>query len=239
MLRLIVCLLLLVGSALAADLPDATPLHPSARFTPCGPALAHGALVWLHGSPDPVALGPPDEPDWVGRMAARGLDIWRFDRRRGEDKLATGGDVLARGVTTLRKAGYRRIVVAGHSRGAWIALSILSHPGLADGVVAISPAAFGTRPERQAEAMAAWAAIWGAAGRAKTRVVLVQLADDPYDSNPTRRQQVAVQESQRAGLALLSVFQPSEPRGHIGVYDPAFDSALGERLAEFADKPIQ
>jgi pimeloyl-ACP methyl ester carboxylesterase len=236
--RLIVCLLL-VWPARAADLPVAAPLpvadplHVSANFTPTGPAAANGVLVWLHGSPDPAASGPPDEPDWVARMAATGFDIWRFDRQRRQDPLGSGAEILARGVAALRAGGYRQIIVAGHSRGAWIALSVLARPGLADGVVAISPAAFGSRPERQVEAMTAWTAMWQAVGPAKTRVVLVQLADDPYDPDPVSRRDVAVAESRRAGLALLSVFLPDGPRGHIGVYEPSFDAALGARITEF------
>jgi pimeloyl-ACP methyl ester carboxylesterase len=234
-LRLIVWLLLLAVPATAASLPDAPPLHPSSRFTAVGPAQARGALVWLHGVPDAAAPAPPDEPDWVGRMAHRNLDIWRFDRKRGQDSLGPGAEALARGVVALRAGGYRRIIVAGHSRGGWIALSILAHAGLADGVVAISPAAFGTRPERQAEAMANWTDMWHAAGPAHTSVVLVQLAEDPYDPDPGRRLAVAVAQCRRAGLPLLSVFLPPAPRGHIGAYDPAFDADLGARIAGFVD----
>jgi pimeloyl-ACP methyl ester carboxylesterase len=168
-------------------------------------------------------------------MAARGLDIWRFDRTRGADPLVGSAEALVRGVQALRAGGYRRVLVAGHSRGAWIALSVLAHPGLVDGVVAISPAAFGTRPERQAEGMAAWTALWRAAGRAHTPVVLVQLADDPYDPTPARRHDVAVADSRRVGLKLLSVFLPEQPRGHGGVYDPAFDTLWGARIANFVE----
>lgn len=170
-------------------------------------------------------------------MAARGLDIWRFDRKRGEDPLGPSAEALQRGVEELRTSGYRRVFVAGHSRGAWIALTILAHPRLADAVISISPAAFGTRPERQPEAMAAWAALWRAAGQAETPVVLVQLADDPYDPTPERRRDIAVAASQRAGLRLLSVFLPAEPRGHNGAYDPSFDTLLGRDIAAFVTAP--
>jgi pimeloyl-ACP methyl ester carboxylesterase len=234
-LRLILALLLLALPAWAGQLPDAAPFHPAAGWTPEGPARARGALVWLHGAMGPADTVPPDPPAWVGRMAARHLDIWRFDRRRGADALASSDAGLARGTAALRAAGYRRIIIAGHSRGGWIALSILAHPGLADGVVVISPGAFGTRPERQAESRASWQAMWQAAGRARTRVVLVQLADDPFDPDPPQRRAVAVQQARRAGLRLWPLFQPREPRSHVGVYDPAFDSRLGAAIARFVD----
>jgi pimeloyl-ACP methyl ester carboxylesterase len=235
LLRLILLLALTLapGWAWATDLPDASPFQASPTFHPVGPQLAHGALVWLHGTYDPAAGGPPDEPDIVARLAAGGLDVWRFNRARGQDALDTSGAGLARGLEALRHAGYQNVVVAGHSRGAWIALEALAHAGLADAVVSISPAAFGTRPERQAEAMATWAAMWRAAARAHTRVVLVQLQDDPYDPFPVQRREIAVAESKRAGLQLLSVFLPPEPRGHIGVYEPDFDVLFGAQMAGF------
>ncbi|MDR3538653.1 MAG: hypothetical protein P4L71_19310 [Acetobacteraceae bacterium] len=239
MLRLILLLLLLaagtaeMGPAWGADLPEAPPFHVSATFHPVGPIAAQGALVWLHGTYDRAAAGPPAEPDIVGRLAAGGFDVWRFDRTRGADGLDAGGEGLVRGLEALRRAGYRRLLVAAHSRGAWIALRVLAHAGLADGVVAISPAAFGPRPERQAEAMADWTAMWRAARPAQTRVVLVQLREDPYDPDPAARRDVAVAESKRAGLKLLSVFLPDQPRGHIAAYMPDFDVRLGAQIAGF------
>lgn len=233
--RLILLLALWVAPAMAATLPDAPPLHPVEAFAPQGPAQARGALVWIPGTYGRDQTGPPPEPDLVHRMAGLDLDVWRFDRRRGEDPLAGSADSLARGLTALRKGGYRRLILAGHSRGAWIALTALAHPGLADAIIAVSPAAFGTGPARQVEAMAAWRSLWTAAKPGRTTVALVQLADDPYDPKAAERRDIAVGAAKRAGLELLSIFQPPEPRGHIGVYEPAFDDLLGQRIADFAD----
>jgi pimeloyl-ACP methyl ester carboxylesterase len=168
-------------------------------------------------------------------MAARGLDVFQFLRPRGNDPLVGSGEGLARGLASLRAAGYRRIVVAGHSRGAWIALTALAHPGLADSIVAVSVAAHGTRPERQTQARADWQALWASASAAPTRVVLVQLCDDPYDPDPTWRLEVAKASVARAGLRLLSVFLPPVPRGHVGFYESEFDGTLGAAIADFAD----
>lgn len=225
MLRLIVCLLL-AFPAFAADLPFVV----SPNFTPTGPTTAQGALVWLHGTYAADAPGPPDEPDIVARLAGQGLDVWRFNRARGQDPLGGSGETLARGLAGLRSSGYRRIVVAGHSRGAWIALTAIEH---ADVVVAISPAAFGTRPERQAEGMRAWRTLWESMRRSRARVVLVQLADDPYDPYPDERLSIVRAHADRVGLTLLSLLHPAQPRGHIGVYEPEFDETLGDGIAAF------
>jgi pimeloyl-ACP methyl ester carboxylesterase len=228
LLRLIVFLLLLSGRVWAGDPPFLRDMD----FAYAGPSVAKGALVWIHGTYGRDQTGPPPPPDFVGREASFGMDVWCFDRERSDDPLDRGATILARGVTDLRALGYRRVIVAGHSRGAWIALTVLAHPGLADGVVAFSPAAHGTREERKAQAMADWAALWDAAVDSGTHVVLAQLADDPWDPDPARRLAIA---RHRFGGNLMSIFQPSAPKGHAGVYEPAFDELFGARIAGFVN----
>jgi pimeloyl-ACP methyl ester carboxylesterase len=222
-----VWLLVVSGPVCAAD----SPFVPAPGFTLRGSDLASGALVWIPGTYGKDQTGPPAPPDYVGREAALEMDIWVFDRDRGDDPLDRGAQLLARGLRVLRdQEGYRRIIVAGHSRGAWIALTALAHPDLADAVVAFSPAAHGTRDEHKARAMADWITLWDAAINKGTRVVLVQFADDPYDPDPARRLAIACD---RFGPNLLSIFQPAEPKGHTGVYDPAFDAHFGALITRF------
>jgi pimeloyl-ACP methyl ester carboxylesterase len=218
--------LVLCGVAYADDMPFAR--APEFKFT--GPTVARGALLWIHGTYGRDQTGPPPPPDFVGREAATGLDIWCFNRDRGDDPLARGAEILARGVKLLRGMGYRRVIVAGHSRGAWIALSILAHPGLADAVVAFDPAAHGRGEDGRAQAMTDWSALWQAAVIDGTRVVLVQLADDAWDPDPARRLAIA---RDRAGDHLLSIFRPDAPKGHAGVYDPMFDTLFGEQIESY------
>ncbi len=235
MLRLILAWLLLAAPAWAQRLPDAPPLVPAPGFTAEGPGAARGALVWLHGAYDSRAMPPPPPPEWVVRMARRHLDIWRYDRISGQDGLAAGAAGLERGLRALRAGGYHRIIVAGFSRGAWIALTADHHPGLADAVVALSPAAHGTSPEKQARAIAEWETLWREMAAGAGRVVLAQLRDDPYDPDPKRRQDIARAASLRAGFRMLPIFLPDQPRGHLGSYDPLFDARFGEAIATFTD----
>jgi pimeloyl-ACP methyl ester carboxylesterase len=199
-------------------------------FAFAGPVAAKGVLVWVPGTYGKDRTGPPDTPDFVGREAASGMDVWCFNRDRGNDPLDSGAKILAYEIQTLRDQGYREVVVAGHSRGAWIALTALAHPGLADAVVAFSPAAHGTREERKAQAMADWTALWDAAVNNGTRVVLVQFLDDPYDPDPALRLAIA---RTRLRANLMSIFEPAEPKGHAGVYEPAFDEHFGAAIAGF------
>jgi pimeloyl-ACP methyl ester carboxylesterase len=235
MFRLILLVLVLALSlTAAAPLPDAPPLHPSPAFTQAGPEQARGVVVWLHGGYDSDTEPLPPVQDWVARLARRGYDIWRFDRTPGQDPLIAGGDALVRGIATLRGGGYRRVIVAGQSRGAFIALAALAHPELVDAVAAISPAAHGTRPERRAQAMADFRDRLDAA-RGPMRFALVQLDDDPFDLDPDGRVAVAREAAARPGILLLLIDRPPAPRGHMGSYEPQFDALFGVGLARFLD----
>jgi pimeloyl-ACP methyl ester carboxylesterase len=227
LLRIVVLLTVLCGAARAADFP----FVPARGFPVRGSDLAAGALVWIPGTYGKDQTGPPPPPDWVGREAAMEMDIWEFNRDRDDDPLDRGAELLARGLRMLHdEKGYRRIVVAGHSRGAWIALTALAHPDLVQAVVAFSPAAHGTAEARKGQAMADWTSLWDAAFNGGAHVVLVQLADDPWDPDPARRLAIACD---RFGSNLLSIFQPAQPKGHAGVYEPAFDEQFGALITRF------
>ena len=228
MLRLIFLLVL----AAATPLPDAPPFHPSPAFTPAGPETAKGAIVWLHGGYDSDTDKNPPEPAWVGRLAAAHWDIFRFDRTPGQDPLLPGGEALVRGLAALRAGGYRHVIVAGHSRGAFIAMAALARPELAEAVALISPAAHGTNPDRRAQAMADFQSRLDDA-RGPQRRAFVQLNDDPFDPDPDARAQAVRVAAARAGDALLLIARPPEPRGHMGGYDTEFDTVFGKKLAEF------
>lgn len=200
---------------------------------PAGPVMARGAVVWLHGSYDPTSEARPDDPAWLSAVRARGYDMWHFNRPRRPDPLTEGGAGLVDGLAALRRAGYRRVVVAGFSRGAFIALSALARPDLADAVLAISPAAHGRRVERRGEALAAFEALLQA-GQA-TRFGLVMLRDDAWDPGPAQRAEMArVSAPARAGMLLL-VDRPEGVADHMGSFSPEFAARFGACLAAFAD----
>ena len=226
-----------IASSARAQLPTAPPLRTPPAFAAAGPVAARGAFVWLHGAYD-SSLPPPAEPPIIRRFAASGWDIWRFDRTTGHDPVGLGGDQLILGLQGLRAGGYKRIIVGGHSRGAFIALNALRVPGLADGYLLASPAAHGPRTDRRAQAMADFNALLNAAVPAPGgRIASLQFADDPLDPDPSQRRAAMEAMAKRTGLRLLSIFAPREPRGHLGIYDGDFDRLFGAELSGFLTPP--
>ncbi|MBN8889697.1 MAG: hypothetical protein J0H91_05330, partial [Rhodospirillales bacterium] len=148
------------------------------------------------------------------------------------------GAALLRGLAALRADGYRRVVVAGHSRGAFIGLAALARPDLADAVAAISPAAHGTDPARRPAAVAAFAARMAAIPPEPAhpaRFAFATLRGDPLEPGADQRLALVRAAAARTGLRLLLIDRPADPVGHMGGYEPAFDARFGACLAAFLD----
>ena len=230
--------LFLVAPPAAAGPPEALPFLPSAVFPIQGPATAKGALVWLQGGIAQGQFLPPEypegqpAPDWLARIPAAGWDVWRHNRIAGQDALSTGADSLIHGLEALHAAGYRHVVVAGFSRGAFIALSALSRPDLVEAIAVLSPAAHGTSPARREQALADYAARLAAA-RGPMRFALAQFNDDPFDPDPALRARQAAAMASRTGMTFLLIDRPQAPTGHMASYEPEFDPEFGARLVAF------
>lgn len=228
---LLLALLLLASGAQAEQAgalrsDPAVPLH--------GAAQAAGALVWIH--PFARELPAPAAPEWTSGLTGAGWDLWRFDRAGGPDPLAAGAERLAAGTAALRDLGYRRIVLLGESRGAFIALVALRHAGLADAVVLAAPAAHGRSAERRPQALADFAAALQAASpQAARRLALLLFADDSWDPDPAQRAALFAAASRRLGVAALLVDRPVAPVGHGGLQEPDFATRLAPCLLRFLD----
>ncbi len=202
--------------------------RPDPAFPRHGAARAAGALVWLHAHYTEGA--PPALPPFLEPLAAR-WDVWRIDRPPRFDPLDPGAALLAEAVAALRRDGYRKVAMVGESRGAFIAVMALRYPALADALVALAPAAHGTRVERRAQALADWrAALAATAPGAVARGGLVLFAGDPYDPDPAARAAAFLDAMRNAGAKALVIDQPEIPMGHGAARDPAFDPRFGARL---------
>jgi hypothetical protein len=238
MIRALVLLLALSGGAAAEQ---AGVLATANGVTPRD-AAATGAMVWLH--PHYTEGEPPEPPPFMeGRLAAAGWDLWRYDRGPGFTPPPPGGGTgplnlgvaaLAEGTAALRARGYRRVLLVGESRGAFIMLGALRVPGIADAMVFAAPAAHGRSEARRPQALADFTAALAAAVPGP-RLALFLFADDPWDPDPAARAALFRAAVARLGTPALLVDRPAAPRGHGGVVEPEFDAIFGPCLQALLD----
>lgn len=214
---------------------------PDARYFWQGPAVARGVVVFAHGFSGRAVMveaGQRQPPPYVRAFNNAGFDVvrfareWRYDYRR--DEMA---EHLREGLRALRQRGWKMVVVAGQSRGAWNALQALDAPGVADAVIAVSPAANGT--DSGAQILMGNPALWTMVSRAevaRTRVAFVQFLGDPYYTDGDARAGM-MRRLQGRAAALLLVDRPEGFSGHDAGNSAAFAERYGACLLRFATAP--
>lgn len=246
MIRRLPLLWLAVAAACAPAFPPSSP--PGAiggigwTFAPApghalrGPAAADGALVFAHGrganADDYRGLAP--QP-WVRQFAAAGYDVLLFDRHPNVDETDRAAGWLRDGLARLRARGYRRIVVAGQSRGGWNALQMLDTPGLVDGVVAVAAAAHGRGGSMNLNAQTdQLRTLVGRAHAPAARVAFVQFAGDPFVLDPDGRARLMRDRLAPRVGALLLIDRPQGFSGHGAGQEWHFADRFGACLVAFA-----
>ncbi len=205
---------------------------PDRRFLWRGPDAATGVYVWAHGtSTDPLGLQPPPH---VRVFNNAGYDVVRFDRVPNADDVIRAEGWLRHGLGAMRQAGWRRVIAGGHSRGGWNCLQMAKFPGLADALIAESPAAQGvasgfylssqTDDVRQ---------IVDDVPPTRSKLAFIQFRDDPYIGSAESR--LSLVESLRPRLGgLLVIDRPAGFSGHFAARQLGFAERFGAALLSFA-----
>jgi hypothetical protein len=210
---------------------------PDARFLWWGPERARGVLVWAHGRNARGADSRGSQPQsWTRRFNNAGFDVWRFDRHPATDATTRAADWLRADLEELRRRGYRRIVMAGQSRGGWNTLMTLATPGLVDVAIAIAPAAHGESgaPNHHARQIDDLRAVLAAAGAARqVRLAVANFRDDPFDAAPDLRAEILRDFAPRAAAFLL-IDRPEGLAGHGAGATVTFNDRFSLCLYRFA-----
>jgi hypothetical protein len=207
---------------------------PDPRFLWHGPQAARGIVVWSHGKGKTDERGeqPPSYTRWFNNA---GFDVVRFDRAMEWDDKERAAQWLRDGLAALRARGWRMVVAAGQSRGAWNSLQMLDTPGLADVVIAVSPAAQGT--DAGNIALRQGPELYTIAQRAhapQTRVAFVQFAHDPYSDNQDERVDRFRNILFHGVAAGLIIDRPDGFSGHGAGFSSEFGLKYGSCLLHFA-----
>ncbi len=177
-----------------------------------GAASSKGAVIYSHGLA-PVAEASPELPYVLDALQDSGWDVFRLQRRWAGETLTGSTAALAESLHKLRGEGYGRIVLAGQSFGAWISLIIgASGAEPVHAIIALAPAAFGTRDRSPAWTRNA-SGLYELAEAVRAERTLVFLFEgDDYD--PGGRGERLREIFERRGLAAETVDRPSGLAGH-------------------------
>jgi hypothetical protein len=213
---------------------------PDERFLWRGPAAARGVYVWSHGkSPgfggDERGLQPQPHVRFFNNA---GFDVVRFDRAPLADDRERAAGWLRDGLAALRKRGWRMVIAGGQSRGAWNSLQMLDTPGLADVVIAVSPAAHGSGASVNLGAQTDdFRAMLSGDPRSSARVAMVQFRNDLFMGDGDARAAMMERILRPKVAAMLLIDRPEGFSGHGAGAQFGFADSYGACLLRFATEP--
>jgi pimeloyl-ACP methyl ester carboxylesterase len=201
--------------------------------SPLGGWRAQGAVIWSHGRSHRTESLLDPTPDYIGAFRAAGWDTFRLNRLRSADELSESGAAVAGEVEALKHIGYRRVVLAGQSFGAFISLIAAGSSDAVDAVIGTAPAAYGSAESAPGgyglNAIRLYELL-GAVRRA--RVALFFFEGDIFD--PGGRAPIADKILGAHGLAHLIVDQPAGLPTHWAAAGPRFAAQFAPCLVAFA-----
>jgi pimeloyl-ACP methyl ester carboxylesterase len=119
-------------------------LDPAFDTPALGPGQAKGAIVWSHGRSINAEDSESPTPAYLTALREDGWDVMRFDRLSHGDTLTDSTKRLVDHTATLKKSGYKQVVLAGQSFGAFLSLMAADSSADVDAVIVTAPAAYGS-----------------------------------------------------------------------------------------------
>jgi hypothetical protein len=206
---------------------------PDPRFIWYGPQAARGVFVWGHGKGLAQDSREAQPQAYVRAFNNAGFDVVRFGRNPSTDDVDDAAGWLRKGLVTLRQKGWRMVIAGGQSRGAWNSLQMLDTPGLADAVIAISPANFSGQTTQETDL----SRILRAARASATRVAVAQFKSDIYVRDMPARVAMLREMLPSRAAATLVIDQPDGINGHSGGNSGDFARRFGPCLLLFVISP--
>jgi dienelactone hydrolase len=199
-----------------------------------GPERAKGVVVWNHGRSINVEDADSPTPPYLRVFRDSEWDVFRFNRLRDGDTLGASARRLVEHVAELRHKGYRRIVLAGQSFGAFLALMAADASEDVDAVVATSPAAFGNFDEFYDTWRLNAARLYPLLERIKrTRVMLFFFHGDDFDPGGRGERARAILSERQIGFSVVD--QPAFLTGHWASSTGLFLRRFGTCIRDFID----
>jgi hypothetical protein len=226
---------LVLGFAVLNNAPAAAVgLDPAFDKALLGPEHAVGAVIWNHGRSINVEDSESPTPPYLRVLRDSGWDVLRFNRSRDGDTLTASTHRLVELVGQAKRKGYRRIVLAGQSFGAFLALTAADASDDVDAVVATSPAAFGNFDEFYDSWRLNATRLYPLLEKIKrARVMLFYFHGDDFDPGGRGDRSRAILSARHTGFAVVD--QPAFLVGHWASSTGLFLRRFGTCIRDFLD----
>lgn len=221
----------LVPAAAAQNPMTLVPVQEQATLR--GPTRAEGVVIWSHGRSVDVEDSLAPTPEYIAEMRRAGWDTFRLNRLRAGDTLPASGAALASYAEQFRASGYRRVVLAGQSFGAFISLIAAGRSDAVDAVIGTAPAAYGNFEDSYETFRLNATRLYELLDNVRrARVALVFFHGDEFD--PGGRGERAVEILARRDLPYLVIDQPARLVSHWAASSHAFTIRFADCLTSFA-----
>ena len=226
---------LVLGFVVLTGAPaGAVGLDPAFNEALLGPDQAIGAVVWNHGRSINTEDSDSPTPPYLRVLRGARWDILRFNRSHDGDTLTASTRRLVELVGQLKNKGYRRIVLAGQSFGAFLALMAADASEDVDAVVATAPAAFGNFDEFYDSWRLNATRLYPLLERVKrARVMLFYFHGDDFDPGGRGEHSRAILSGRQVGFSVVD--QPAFLAGHWASSTGLFLRRFGSCIRDFID----
>jgi len=209
-------------------------LNPAFDQDLLGPEHSAGVIVWNHGRSLTVEDSESSTPPFLRILREGGWDVLRFNRPRDSDTLTDSTRRLIDHVVQLKRDGYRRVVLAGQSFGAFLALKAADASDDVDAVVATAPAAFGSFDEFYDSWRLNASRLYPLLDRVRrARVMLFFFHGDDFDPGGRGERSRAILSERGLGFAVVD--QPAFLVGHWASSTGLFLRRFGRCIRDFLD----
>ncbi|HWI27190.1 MAG TPA: alpha/beta hydrolase [Stellaceae bacterium] len=229
-------LLSLAAPTLAAAedfaLVQAYPDHPNA-----GPAAAKGAVIWNHGVNFLYGTEGADAPLplFLRLFRSSGWDVFRLLRPRMAEEQRFSSSQIVKTAHRLKQQGYRRIVLAGQSGGAWLSLMAAGKSDDIHAVIADAPAWYGT--DHPTYLMNGFVLLDYIDAIRRGRIMIGYFKNDPYD--PGGRARKSAELLAAHGVPHVVLERPQGFSGHFSGNTALFVRRFGACLLQVSgDGPM-
>jgi len=226
--------LFLAASLLATGPAWALGLDPAYPEPALGPLHAKGVVVWSHGRSINAEDSQSPTPSYLHALRDNGWDVLRFDRASRGDTLSDSTDRLVDYVSGLKHKGYKQVVLAGQSFGAFLALMAADASTEVDAVIATAPAAYGSFDDFYDSWRLNATKLYPLLEQVKrARVMVFYFHGDDFD--PGGRGERSREILSERGLGYAVIDQPAFLTGHWASSSGLFLRRYGSCIRDFAD----